>query len=130
MKFSIAVFGAPYSSQAALSALHFATAVLGTDHELYRVFFYHDGVYNGNALSAPPQDETNLNRDWAALARKHEVELVVCVASALRRGMLDATEAERYEKDGFSLGPEFIIAGLGQLIDAGLESDRLITFSP
>ena len=130
MKFSIAVFGAPYSSQAALSALHFATAVIRSKHELYRVFFYHDGVYTGNSLNSPPQDEIDLHREWQIFARHNQVELVVCIASALRRGILDSAEAERYEKQGSNLGPEFVIAGLGQLIEAGLASDRLITFSP
>ena len=128
MKFSIAVFGAPYSSQAPLSALQFATAVLEAGHELYRVFFYHDGVYNGNALIIPPQDEMNINEAWCRLAREHEIELVVCIASALRRGMLDESEANRYEKTVHNLSPEFTVSGLGQLIDAGLESDRLVSF--
>ncbi len=129
MKFSIAVFGAPYSSQAALSALHFAAAVIDADHELYRVFFYHDGVYTGNSLISAPQDEVDLHKEWQTLASTHSIELVVCIASALRRGMLDEDEAVRYEKPGHSLGDEFTVAGLGQLIDAALESDRLITFS-
>jgi tRNA 2-thiouridine synthesizing protein D len=52
----------------------------------------------------------------------------VCVASALRRGMLDPTEASRYEHDAASVAPEFTISGLGQLIDAAIDCDRLVTF--
>jgi len=128
MKFSIVVNGAPYSSEAPLSALHFARAVLAAGHDIYRVFFYHDGVYSGNRNSAPPQDETDVVAEWQAFARAHAVELVVCVAAALRRGMLDAAEADRYDKDHASLAEGFVISGLGQMIDAALSADRVVTF--
>ena len=42
--------------------------------------------------------------------------------------MLDKTEAKRYEKSGANLDEGFTISGLGQLIDAGLNADRLVTF--
>jgi tRNA 2-thiouridine synthesizing protein D len=129
MKFSINVLGAPYSSQASLSALRFADAVRSTGHEVYRVFFYHDGVYNGNSLMTAPQDELDPNARWAKFALQHQVELVVCIASSLRRGMLDKAEADRYEKHSHSLSSEFTVSGLGQLIDASLQSDRTVIFS-
>lgn len=128
MRFAISVHGGPYTSQSSHSALNFARAVLAEGHELYRVFFYHDGVYNGSALMAPPQDEVDLYGQWHALAEAHDLDLVVCIASALRRGVLDATEAERYEKSASNLGNRFTISGLGQLIDAALSADRLVTF--
>ncbi|MFT7257908.1 MAG: tRNA 2-thiouridine synthesizing protein D, partial [Candidatus Azotimanducaceae bacterium] len=55
-------------------------------------------------------------------------ELIVCVASALRRGMLDETEAKRYDKTASNLDPQFTISGLGQLIDGALTADRTMTF--
>ena len=128
MKFSIVVQGAPYSSQAPGSALHFARAVLKSNHEIYRVFFHQDGVYTGNTAIAPPQDEPDLRQMWADFAKKNQVELIVCVASALRRGVLDKAEADHYEKAAANLDEAFTISGLGQLIDAALNSDRLVTF--
>ena len=128
MKFSIVVNGAPYSSEAPLSALHFAQAVQRAGHEIYRVFFYHDGVYTGNKLSAPPQDETDIVASWVQFARQHNIEIVVCIAAALRRGMLDESEADRYEKSTFVMADEFVISGLGQMIDASLNADRTVTF--
>ena len=128
MNFSIAVYGGPSDSQASLSALHFAKAVLSSGHSLYRIFFYQEGVSNGNALIVSPQDEINLNALWSEFSKNNNVELVVCIASALRRGMLNEGEAERYEKGHANLAPEFIVSGLGQLIDAGIQSDRLISF--
>ena len=128
MIYSLAVYGPPYTYQASDTAFHFAEALLVKGHELHRVFFYHDGVYNGTRLSVPPQDEINIPARWSELAGKHEVDLVICVASALRRGVLNATEAERYELDSDNMGTAFNLSGLGQLIDAGIHSDRLITF--
>jgi tRNA 2-thiouridine synthesizing protein D len=129
MKFAIVVLGAPYTQQASHSALHFVRAAIATGHEIYRVFFYHDGVYNGSALLAPPQDEWDLGAEWQRLATDHQIDLVVCIAAALRRGMLDPTEAARYEKPAANLAPHFALSGLGQLIDAAINADRLVTFS-
>jgi len=58
----------------------------------------------------------------------HGVELVICVSSALRHGMLDSQEALRYEKGSATIQPWFVVSGLGQLIDACANSDRLVTF--
>lgn len=128
MKFSIAIYGGPTDSQAPLSALHFAKAVLSSGHELYRVFFYNEAVLVANALTVVPQDELNLNQAWSAFSESHNVELIVCIASALRRGMLNESEAIRYEKSNYNVSPAFTISGLGQLIDAGIQSDRLVSF--
>ncbi len=128
MIFSIVVTGAPYSSQASASALQFSKSLLKLGHRIHRVFFYADGVHSGSALAAPPQDETNIPADWAALAREHELDLVVCIAAAVRRGVLDQNEARRYEKNGHNLGDDFNLSGLGQLVEAGILSDRVVTF--
>lgn len=128
MKFAIVVQGSPYASASSWSALHFAAAVLESGHELYRVFFYHDGVYAANELMAPPQDELDLGVRWSELAREHQVELMVCIASSLRRGVMNDVEADRYDKQSSNLADGFEISGLGQLIDAGLNADRVVTF--
>ena len=128
MKFAIVVHGAPYSDQAARSAYLFARSVIDEGHEIYRVFFYHDGVYNANLLSVPPQDEVHIESEWANLGREHQLDMVVCISSALRRGMLNETESNRYERDGTSMNPIFTVAGLGQLIDAAIQADKLVTF--
>lgn len=129
MKFSLLVYGAPHAHQAPVSALGFARAAVAAGHSLHRVFFYVDGVHNGNALTVPAQDEQDVVAEWAELSDTAHVELVVCIAAALKRGLIGAEEAERYEKSGFNLHPAFEIAGLGQLIDAIAESDRVVTFA-
>jgi tRNA 2-thiouridine synthesizing protein D len=45
------------------------------------------------------------------------VDLVVCVAAAMRRGIRDE-----------NLAAGFRISGLGQLVEAGTQTDRLVTF--
>jgi|TARA_B110000977_G_C11003439_1_gene464796 tRNA 2-thiouridine synthesizing protein D len=128
MNFAIVVHGGPYSSQACLSALKFAKAVLASGHSINRVFFYHDGVYTANNLIAPPQDEAPVSRQWQEFGTGNKIELIACIASCLRRGILDETEAGRYEKSGSNIAPGFTISGLGQLIDASINADRVVTF--
>lgn len=128
MIFSLVITGAPYSTQCADTALRFARSVLQQGHTLHRVFFYADGVHAGSALATPPQDEFNIPQAWAELAREHQLDLVVCIAAAVRRGVLDSNEARRYEKDGHNLAGDFTLSGLGQLVEAGIVSDRVITF--
>ncbi|MFT5561303.1 MAG: tRNA 2-thiouridine synthesizing protein D [Candidatus Azotimanducaceae bacterium] len=128
MIFSIAVFAGPQNSEAPLSALHFAKAVVSAGHDLTRVFFYHDGVSTASLLNTPPQDEPDVTKEWSEFGQQHQLEMLVCVASALRRGILDQTEATRHSKPAANLAAGFEIAGLGQLIDVALNVDRLVIF--
>lgn len=128
MKFTIVLYAAPYSSQASLSALRFTQAALDSGHEIVRVFFYYEGVYNTNALSVPPQDEFDLVEAWNSLITTHGIDAVSCVSSALKRGILNAQESDRYERKGNNLLGSVALSGLGQLVDATLTSDRVISF--
>ncbi|MDJ0779527.1 MAG: sulfurtransferase complex subunit TusD [Gammaproteobacteria bacterium] len=128
MKFAILVNEGPYTHEAADSAYQFTAAALGAGHEIVRVFFYHDGVNNGTRLSVPPQDDRNISQRWSELGAEHDLELIVCVAAAQRRGLLDADEAKRAGKDSDNIAEGFQISGLGQLIDAGIQADRLLVF--
>jgi tRNA 2-thiouridine synthesizing protein D len=128
MKLAICVNEGPYTHQASDTAYQFTKAAIEKGHEIMRVFFYHDGVNNGTRLTVPPQDDRNLQKLWSELAEAHKLDLVVCVAAAQRRGVLDADEARRHGKDANNIAPGFRISGLGQLIEAGIEADRLVTF--
>ena len=128
MKLSVVVNEGPYQHQAADTAYHFTHAALAKGHEIYRVFFYHDGVNNGTRLTTPPQDDRNIVNRWSDLAAEHGLDLVVCVAAAQRRGIVDESEQKRQGKDANNIAPGFRISGLGQLIEAGIESDRLVVF--
>jgi tRNA 2-thiouridine synthesizing protein D len=128
MIFSLAIYSAPYSSQTSDSAFRFASALVENGHQLYRVFFYHDAVHSASALATPAQDEPNHLIHWQTLAEKHNIDLVICIASALKRGILNEQEAQRYERPSHNLAQPFVIGGLGQLVDAAVVSDRLVTF--
>ena len=128
MKFGIQINEGPYQHQASDSAYQFAKAALEKGHEIFRVFFYHDGVNNATRLAVPPQDDRNIMQLWSNLAKEHKLDLVVCIAAAQRRGLLDEDEMKRQGKDANNIIEGFRISGLGQLIEAGIESDRLVVF--
>lgn len=128
MKFAIMVNEGPYTHQATDSAYQFAKAAIAKGHEITRVFFYHDGVNNGTRLTVPPQDDRNIVNRWSELGTQHNIDLVICIAAAQRRGLLDENEAKRQGKDANNIAPGFRISGLGQLVEAGIQSDRLVVF--
>ncbi len=128
MKFCIVVYAAPYSSEAASTAFRFTKSLLENGHEVTRVFFFSDGVHNASKFAVTPQDEINLQSRWDKLIRQHSLDVVACVSSAIKRGILNKQEAKRYELDGTSLMDSAEIAGLGQLIDASLQADRVVNF--
>ena len=128
MKLTIQVNEGPYQHQASDSAYFFAKAALEKGHEIFRIFFYHDGVNNGTRLTTPPQDDRNVVNRWSELGKEHDLDLVICVAAAQRRGIVDDGEAERNGKDATNIADGFRISGLGQLIEGAVESDRLVVF--
>ena len=128
MKFGVVVSEGPYTHQAADTAFKFVTAAIAAGHEVPRVFFYHDGVNVASRLSVPPQDERHIQQNCTGLAKDQGVDLVVCIAAAQRRGLLDENEANRQGKDANNIAEGFRISGLGQLIEMGIQTDRLVTF--
>ncbi len=130
MIFSLLITGAPYSSQSVTTAFQFASAALQQGHEIHRVFFYADAVHTGSLLATPPQDEMHIPNEWQQLAKDNQLDLVVCIAAAVRRGVLDDGEAKRHEKPAGNLIKDYQLSGLGQLVEAAMVSDRMITFAP
>ncbi|HEB82332.1 MAG TPA: sulfurtransferase complex subunit TusD [Gammaproteobacteria bacterium] len=128
MKISIQVNEGPYQHEASDTAYQFTKAALAAGHEIFRVFFYHDGVNNATRLAVPPQDDRNISAQWSELAKENNLDMVVCIAAAQRRGIMDPDEAKRQGLDADNIAEGFRISGLGQLIEAGIESDRLVVF--
>lgn len=128
MKLAVLINEGPYTHQAVDTAYQFTKAALEKGHEIFRVFFYHDGVNTGTSYAVPPQDDRNITVLWSELAEKYDLDLVVCVAAAQRRGIMDESEAKRHGKVGNNIAPRFRISGLGQLVEAGIQADRLVTF--
>ncbi|MGD8783745.1 MAG: sulfurtransferase complex subunit TusD [Thioalkalispiraceae bacterium] len=128
MKLGIQINEGPYTHEATVTALNYCKAAIAAGHEIFRVFFYHDGVNNGTRYTTPPQDDINIVNGWSQLAKENNIDLVVCVAAAQRRGIVDEGEQERNGKDGNNIADGFRISGLGQLIETGIQCDRLVVF--
>lgn len=128
MIFNILVTGAVYSSQASYSALCFCRAALESGNTISQVFFYQDGVTQGNSLTAPLADEFDSVNQWHRLAQQYSIKLVVCVSAAERRGILTEQQADELDRASSNLHASFSVAGLGELHAASLESDRTVSF--
>lgn len=127
MKFAIALF-APSHAPSSRRALRFAQAALDGGHEIARLFFYQEGVHSAAANVVSPQDELNLAGEWREFVQQHRLDAVVCIAAALRRGVLNAEEARRYDKPAANLEAPWELSGLGQLHEAAQMVDRLVCF--
>lgn len=128
MKYAIQVNRSPYQSDSGYSAYQFIQALLQMGHTVERVFFYREGVYHAFKYITPPDDELNLTHLWSALADKHQIDLVVCISAAQRRGLLEKQEAKRQGKLESDVAEGFRIAGLGLWVEALLVADRFIEF--
>jgi tRNA 2-thiouridine synthesizing protein D len=126
LQFALLVLGGT-GTQAQVSALNFARAALAGGHRILRVFFFSEGVTAGSAQTVPVPDSDAIAVQWSALAGAHAIDLVVCATSAVRRGVLDAGEAARYDR-AVTLQPGFDISGLGQWVEACLLADRTVMF--
>ena len=127
MKFAIALFSAPHAPSSR-RALRFAQAALAGGHQIVRLFFYQDGVYNASNNLVTPQDEQDVAAQWRQFVSAQQLDGVVCIAAALKRGVLDDAEAQRYQRTAINTGAPWELSGLGQLHDAIQDADRLICF--
>ena len=128
MKFAIQINSSPYQSNAGYAAYQFILAALEQGHEVFRVFFYHDGIYHALKHATPLEDEPVFVKQWGDLAAQQGIDLVVCISAAQRRGLLCSDEARRQGKQESDLAEGFRISGLGQLLEATLLADRFMVF--
>ncbi|TGN41625.1 sulfurtransferase complex subunit TusD [Marinobacter confluentis] len=126
--FTLVITGAPYSSQAPQTALHFASAAVAAGKKIDRVFLYGDGVHLASSLAAPPSDETDLARSWSEFLLANQIPAVACIASALRRGLVNEAESKRYQLPAANLREPFEIAGLGEWVDSVASDSRILYF--
>jgi tRNA 2-thiouridine synthesizing protein D len=128
MRYAIQINTSPCQSNIGYSAYQFIKVALAQGHEVFRVFFYHEGIYHAFKHNTMPDDELQLTQLWGELAEQHSVDLLVCISAAQRRGLLYADEAQRRGKQDDDLAIGFRIGGLGQWVEALLEADRVIVF--
>lgn len=127
MNFSVCIL-APPSSANSNAALQFCQAVLRADHELRDVFFYYDAAYHGSLLMLADSEHCKILDEWKSLHHDHCVNLLICVSAALKRGILNDTEAIKIEQAHGNLSSEFVLSSLGELMGIVNSADRLVTF--
>lgn len=127
MKFAIALFSPP-QAPSSRRALRFAQAALAGGHEIVRLFFYQDGVHSASSNVVTVQDELSVTGEWRDFVREQQLDGVVCIAAALRRGVLNDEEAQRYDRVAANLDAPWELSGLGQLHEATQMADRLVCF--
>ncbi len=128
MKFAIQVNSSPYAGSAGDIAYQFVVAALSSGHRVVQIFFYFDAVYQALAAQTPPDDELQYTRRWRELAQQNNIDLVICISAAQRRGLLSSEEAARQNRTDQDLATGFRISGLGQLVEATISADRFIVF--
>lgn len=125
--FAIIVRSSSLNMQSAWSALRFCEEAAAAHHRIVRVFFHGDGTDIALTNRVFPQNEVSLLSRWESFAQKSGTPLIVCISSALKRGILDDNEARRYQKHP-TMSPFMEIGGLGQLVEASSLADRVVSF--
>ena len=128
MKYALQINSSPYASEAGYHGYLFAKTALAMGHDIIRIFFYQEGVYHAFRYASPPDDERHLSTLWSQLALEKQIDLVVCISSAQRRGLLHEDEAKRQQKQDDDVAKGFRISGLGQLVEATLIAERFMVF--
>ncbi|MEQ8516653.1 MAG: sulfurtransferase complex subunit TusD [Chromatocurvus sp.] len=129
MQYTLLVLSSPADGHCLLTAARVADALLRAGHKLNTVFFSDAATAVGLVTLSTPQDEISAQRAWQALSAEHDLELVLCVASAMQRGVLGSDDLPRDSALTPSLAEGFSIGGLGQLVAATHAADRVLTFA-
>ncbi len=80
------------------------------------VFFYAEGASTANALRWQTAEQINVCKQWQALASQYQLDLRVCVSTALARGVTDAENSQRHQLTGANLAEGFRLVGLSELV--------------
>lgn len=120
MKFSLAIYSSPEQNSSAHTALDFAEELLCQGHHIYRLFFFNDGVLNC------ADTNNTVNRAWQKLINTQQLDAIVCIASAQKRGLDHSKDTADWPSK--NIHSAFSAGGIAQLIDATVQSDRIISF--
>ena len=127
MSINVLVTGAAFDSEAGLRAWRFCRTALSAGLRVTQVFFYESAVHQSSRLAEPLGDEFNAADAWAQLAAEHDLELVVCVSAAEKRGLLNDEMAAQLGKEGSNIAAPFAVEGLASFHSASLTSNRTVT---
>jgi tRNA 2-thiouridine synthesizing protein D len=128
MRYAIQVNASPWHSHSGYCAYRFIKALTAANHDVMRVFFFHEGIYHAVKNNSPPDDEIQLTHLWRQLAERYDIDLLVCVSAAQRRGLQVSELAPKNPHYNHRLAEGFRIGGLAQWLETMIESDRVIVF--
>lgn len=92
------------------------------------LFFYADAAHTANRLRWQSADQSDLTKEWQALAKQYNLSLPVCVSTALSRGISDTDNSARHQLDSENLAEGFHLVGLSELAMMMQDNCRLIQF--
>ncbi len=96
-------------------AVRYARSALAQTNKI-EIFFYADGASTANALSWQTAEQINICQEWQKLAEKYQLNLSVCVSTALARGVSDKANSQRHQLSGDNLAQGFHLVGLSELV--------------
>ena len=80
MRYVLAIKQPIYGSQGAFLAYQLACELIKQKHQISQIFFFQQGVSNGNSLIYPATDEFNLQQAWLELSQTYQIPLHLCVS--------------------------------------------------
>ena len=128
MRYTLLITASLSNVSAHRRALMFADALLHAQHCIHTIFFYGEGAGIGLStrdLNFTP-DQTNLN--WYSISERGKTQLILCISSALTQGILDKTTSSQSKNFSINIATGFETGGIGSLVDAVANSDRLMSF--
>lgn len=126
LSYTIILTQSPALSESHATAQRLVAELINNGDIIDRVFFYQDAAYIGLKTQIPGQGLQASFDGWLNLQKQNNFPLQICIANALRRGIVDNTEAERYQQLE-TLQSGFQLCGLGEIAEACQTSDRIIT---
>ena len=128
MRYTLLITASLSNISAHRRALMFADALLHAQHSIHTIFFYGEGAGIGlstrNVNFTP--DQVNLN--WCSISERGKTQLILCVSSALTQGIQDKITSSQSKELSTNITAGFETGGIGSLVDAVANSDRLISF--
>lgn len=126
LSYTIILTQSPALSESHATAQRLVAELINNGDIIHRVFFYQDAAYIGIKTQVPGQGLQASFDGWLKLQEQKNFPLQICIANALRRGIIDTTEGGRYQQIE-TLHNGFQLCGLGEIAEACQTSDRIIT---
>lgn len=126
LRYTLIMTSSPSLTESHRTGQQLASSILSNGDIIDRIFFYQDASFVGLKSQVPGQGLLPTHERWLDLKNTHSIPLQICIANALRRGVIDNTEANRYDQlETMTSG--FELTGLGEMAEACQSSDRIIT---